>query len=99
MRSGPALLLVALACAIQAAAGPLYRVGNVAPDFPLLALTYLTFFAPRRSVLGLGAATAAAIDLISLDPLGTRLLGYLPPLWFAGRARRGFIAESALLRL
>jgi len=77
---------------------PLYRVGNVTPDFPFLALVYLGLFAPPRRLLLTAALAALVIDLASLDPLGTRLVGYLPPLWLLNRLRGGFLAESPLFR-
>jgi rod shape-determining protein MreD len=84
--------------AVQVLAAPYYRTGNVAPDFPLLALAYLGFFAPPRRLLAIAAGTALAVDALSLDPVGTRLLGYLPALWLINRARRTALAESIVLR-
>ena len=99
MKTGPAVLLVVLAILFQALAGSLYRVGNVVPDFPFLALIYLAFFSPPRALLLLTAGTAVAIDLLSLDPLGTRLCGYVPALWLLNRMRRSFATESHGLRV
>lgn len=98
MKGAFAAFLVAASIAFQALALPLYRSGTAAPDFPFLVLSYLAFFAPPRRVLALGALAAAAMDTLSLDPLGTRLLGYLPAIWLVGRARRSFIVESAVFR-
>jgi rod shape-determining protein MreD len=98
MRIGAASLLLAFSIVFQALALDLYRSGSLAPDFPLLALLYLSFFAPPGELMFLAALTALTIDLISLDPLGTRLAGYLPALWMANRLRRGFVVESAFLR-
>ncbi len=98
MKTGPAILLLALAIAFQSLALPLYRAGSVAPDFPFLALVYLGFFAAPLDLFLLAVLAAVVIDLGSLDPLGTRLAGYLPALWFVSRWRRGFVAESTALR-
>jgi hypothetical protein len=98
MRPLPAIVLVLFAIVLQVTALPLYRAGTVAPDFPFLALAYLALFAPPRKVLALAAAAAVGIDILSLDPLGTRLVGYLPALWLLGRFRRGPVAAIPLLR-
>jgi rod shape-determining protein MreD len=98
VKSRPAALLLVLAIAFQASALPLYRAGGLAPDFPFLALCYLGLFAPLGKLLVHAALCGTAIDLLSLDPLGTRLAGYLPALWLLNLARRSFVAESAILR-
>ena len=92
------VFLVLFAIAFQGLAGGSYRVGGVAPDFPFLALVYLAFFLKPSDAFLVTSAAAVAIDLCSLDPLGTRLLGYLPPVVVIGRLRRGFVAGSAVLR-
>jgi rod shape-determining protein MreD len=98
MKTWPAIILVAFAVVLQTTAVPLYQIGGVAPDFPFLTLAYLALFAQQRRILALGAAAAIAIDLVSLDPLGTRLAGYLPALWFLGRVRRTLWAEVTVFR-
>ena len=98
MKTRPAVVLLALAVAFQGAALPLYRAGGLAPDFPFLALSYLGLFAAPGKLLFHAALCGTAIDLLSLDPLGTRLAGYLPALWLLNLARRSFIVESAILR-
>lgn len=98
MKTRPAGVLLVLAIAFQGLALPLYRAGGLAPDFPFLALCYLGLFAPPGKLLLHAAVCASAIDIASLDPLGTRLAGYLPALWLLNLARRSFIAESAFLR-
>ncbi len=99
MRPWAAAVVLAFAVAFQIIALPLYRAGGIAPDFPFLALAYLGFFAPPRRVLAAAAIVACAVDVLSLDPIGTRLAGYLPALWLIGRARRTILAESAVLRI
>ncbi len=98
MKAWPAAVLLSLAIAFQVLSLPLYRAGSFGPDFPFLALAYLALFAPPRRLLAAAALTACAIDVLSLDPLGTRLAGYLPALALVGRARRTAIADSAVLR-
>jgi rod shape-determining protein MreD len=98
MRTGPAVILIAFAVVLQTIAGPLYQIGGVAPDFPFLALAYLALFAQQRKILALGGIAAIAIDVISLDPIGTRLAGYLPALWLLGRVRRTLWAEVPVFR-
>jgi rod shape-determining protein MreD len=93
-----AAVLLIFALVLQVTALPYYRIGRAAPDFPFLCLLYLAYFAPRRPLLLLAFLTGLAVDLISLDPVGTRFVGYLPPLWLANRVRRGFVAESPALR-
>ena len=51
-----------------------------------------------RVLLALLLVPFLAIDWLSLDPLGTRLAGYLPALWLLNRFRRGFLTESLPLR-
>jgi len=92
------VFLVLFAIAFQALAGGSYRVGGVAPDFPFLALVYLALFLKPADAVLVTSLAALAIDLFSLDPLGTRLIGYLPPVAVIGRLRRGFVAESPVLR-
>ncbi len=98
MNPGPAVLLLVLSVAFQATAAPLYRAGSLEPDFPFLALVYLAFFAEPAALFWAAVLTAAAIDGVSIDPFGARLLAYIPVLLFLNRFRRGFVAESALLR-
>ena len=93
-----AVFLLLFSIGLQGLAAGSYRVGGVAPDFPFLALVYLALYLKPSDVFLLASLAALAIDLYSLDPLGTRLLGYLPPLVLIGRLRRGFVAESAVLR-
>jgi rod shape-determining protein MreD len=98
MSPWPSAILLIFSCLFQILASPLYEVGGIRPDFPFLALIYLAFFAPPYQVFLAGGATAIGIDILSMDPLGTRLLGFLPVLWLLGRFRRTMIAESPLLR-
>jgi rod shape-determining protein MreD len=90
--------LLLFSIGFQALAGGSYRVGGVTPDFPFLALVYLALFLKPADAFLLASLTALTIDLLSLDPLGTRLLGYLPPIALIGRLRQGFISESVALR-
>ncbi len=98
MNPGPALLLLLFSVVFQATAAPLYRAGSIEPDFPFLALVYLAFFAEPVALLWAAVLVAAAIDCVSIDPFGTRLLAFPPVLLLLNRFRRGFVAESALLR-
>jgi cell shape-determining protein MreD len=98
VKTWPAVVLLAVAVAFQVTTLPVYRAGSVAPDFPFLALVYLGFFAPRRPLLVAAAITACVIDIVSLDPLGARLAGYLPALALLNRGRRTVLAESQVLR-
>jgi hypothetical protein len=98
VRFWPATALLLFALAFQVLALPLYRLGDALPDFPFLALAYLGLFARPRQVLAAAAVVAVAIDAVSLDPLGTHLVGYLPALWLLNRVRGGFIAGSVILR-
>ena len=98
MKVGPVSLLLGFSVCFQALALPLYRAGNITPDIPFLVLIYLGFLAPIRQLLIVAGITSLVVDLGSLDPVGTRLVGYLPALWLLTRARGGFLSESAFFR-
>lgn len=72
-----ALLILAGAAAFQWSAAPLYRVGEVTPDFVLAAASYVAI-EPIRGRLTMLAALGFALDFASLDPLGTQASALLP---------------------
>lgn len=93
-----ATLVVLLAMAYQVLATPLYAIGPAVPDFVLLVLVYLAFFAQRGEVVALALAWSVIADLMSLDPLGTTAFGLVPVLLLVGRMRGWFVLEAPLLR-
>lgn len=98
MRGGAVFLLLLLALAYQVLAAPLYRLGSAAPDFLFLALIYLAFFAPTVELLVVAVLSSVAVDLLSLDPLGSRVFGVLPALWLVSQMRSWFVVESWVFR-
>jgi len=87
-----ALALLAAALAWQLLAGSSSGVGPARPDFLLVAVAYIALYESPRRALGFALVAGLVADLVSADPWGAHVLGYLLPAWalgLAGAARWG----------
>ena len=86
------LLLLATALVWQVLVGSSFGIGPARPDFLLLAVAYVALYESPRGALGFAFMAGLLADLVSADPWGAHVLGYLLPAWalgLAGAARWG----------
>jgi rod shape-determining protein MreD len=98
LRLLPLVGLLATALAYQLFASSFYEIADTRPDFVFLALVYLAFYLPVGRVLLFGLCVSVFLDLLSIAPFGSHVIGYLPVLWLASRVRGWFVLEIPLAR-
>ncbi len=98
MNARSAVFLVALALVYHALAIPLYRLGGAVPDFLLIVVVYLAFFAPIGELLILAVGASVVVDVLSLDPIGSHMAALVPVILVIGRVRGWFVLRGPGLR-
>ena len=93
-----AIVLLAVALAWQLLVGSSFGIGPARPDFLLVAVAYMALYESPRRALAFAVIAGLLADLISADPWGAHVLGYLLPAWALGLAGAASWGDDPLAR-